>query len=101
MKQRETLSQGIDRINDVVQLADERVNVFSIERGDEGAIETIECGMGEVIGLVFFVADQLNSGVNPREFGGQLLEVCRRCDNMLGDTLEQVEKDSVFWQEIE
>src|SRR3989442_654797 len=64
VKERHALHEGVDGIDDVIQIADEGVDVFAVEWGDEGAVEPIEGGIAEIVGLVFFIADHLDGGVD-------------------------------------
>src|SRR5437879_2562963 len=49
VKERHALHEGVDGIDDVIQIADEGVDVFAVEWGDEGAVEPIEGGMAEIV----------------------------------------------------
>jgi hypothetical protein len=47
----------LDRVDHVVQLGDEGVDVFTVERGDEGGIEAGQDGVGDAVAFVL-VLDQ-------------------------------------------
>src|ERR1700674_5858495 len=47
-----TAGGGVDQIDDVVQTSAELVNVFTVERGDEGLVELGEEGVGDFVAFV-------------------------------------------------
>src|SRR5260370_32671240 len=53
----EAAGGGVDEVNDVIEAAAELVNVFAVERSDEGLIQLGEKGVGD---LVAFVLDGFN-----------------------------------------
>ena len=53
----EAFGECVDVVGDGVEFADEGVDVFAVERGDESAVEAFEGLVGELVGFVFFLAD--------------------------------------------
>ena len=77
------------------------MDVFAVEGGDEGAVEAVEGGVTEIVGLVLFVADHLNGGVNSGEFLHKFAQMGGRGDDTVGDVLKEVVKDGVLGEQIE
>jgi hypothetical protein len=46
------VGRGLDGVDDVVELAGERLDVLAVEGGDEGRVEPGEDGVGEPVALV-------------------------------------------------
>src|SRR5690348_11728340 len=99
MEQREAFGQGVDSIDDVIQLADQRVNIFAIEWRNERAIQPLQRLMGKLVGGVLLLANALNGGGDVREALRQLPQVLGHLHGMARHPLEKVEKDSIPRQE--
>src|SRR5665213_266456 len=100
VKERKSLGQGINAIDDVIEFADKRVNVFAVERGDEGAIETIQRLMRELIGLMLLLANALDGWHKVGKTQRQLLHDLRGFDAVSGQSFEQVEERVVPREKI-
>ena len=46
----------LDRVDDIVQLGGEGVDVLTVERGDEGGVEPSQDGVGDVVAFVLALA---------------------------------------------
>ena len=75
MEERDALGERVDRVDDVVELPDQRVDVLAVERRDERAVEAVEGLVGEAVGGVFFLADLLQRRADVRELLRQLPQV--------------------------
>ncbi len=67
----EAFGEGVDVVDDGVEFADEGVDVFAVEGGDEGAVEAVEGLVGELVGVVFFLADAGDFVHGVGEVGGE------------------------------
>src|SRR5207248_11060573 len=85
----------------VVQPAYQRVNVLSVEGGDESAVEAVQCLMGEVVGLVLLVANHLQGCFDARKLTDQLIQLFGGGDDVLDQVLKKVVEDRVLREEIE
>jgi hypothetical protein len=74
----------IDCVHHVVERDRERVNVFTIERGDEGAVEAIDDRARASIADVLDVLDLAGLGHVWRGGGQHLLERARAAANLFG-----------------
>src|SRR5450432_1057041 len=67
-------TRGIDEIQHVIERGSQAVDVFAIERRDEGLIELGENIVGHVVATVLDVLELLHAGFNVLEVLQQLLE---------------------------
>jgi hypothetical protein len=96
----EALGEGVYVVDDGVELADEGVDIFAIEGGDERAVEAVEGLVGELIGFVFFLTDAGDLLV-VGEIEGELVQMSGTRDGMRGQTFKEVVKDRVLREQIE
>ena len=92
VKQGKALGEGINAVDNVIELADERVNVFAVERRDEGTIETIQRLMRKFVGLMLLLANALDGRHEVGKTQRQLLHDLGGFDAVSGQSLEQVEE---------
>src|SRR5207253_3044915 len=80
----------VDGVHDVVERARQRVDVFAIERRDEGPVQPLDDLVGDEVALVLDFLDLL--GLVPRRpIGGEhLLEQLRAAVKLVGERLEVV-----------
>jgi hypothetical protein len=97
----EAFGEGVDVVDDGVEFADEGVDVFTVEGGDEGAVEAIEGLVGELIGVVLFLADAGDFFHGVGEIGGEGAEVAGAGDRVGGKAFEEVVEDRVLGEEVE
>src|SRR5688572_18895878 len=101
VKKGEAFHQRINRIHDVIQVPNQGVNILTIEGGNEGAVEAVEGGVAEIVGLMLLIADHLNGRINAGKFGGQLVQMGGRGDDPVGNILEKVVEDRVLGEQVE
>ena len=97
----EAFGEGVDVVDDRVELADEGVDVFAIERRDEGAIEAFQRLVGDFIGVVLFLADAGDFFHGVGEIGGEGVEVAGAGDGVGGEAFEEVVENRVLGEEVE
>ena len=51
--QADAAAGGVDHVHHVVEIQDQRVDVFAIERRDEGLVQPIQRVVGDLVALVF------------------------------------------------
>ena len=87
------LGQGVDAVDNVVQLPDQRVDVFAVKGGDEGAVEPGQGLVGDLVGRMLLLANPLDRPGHVRKVPGKLTKRhSAECDNVAAHRLKQVTK---------
>ncbi len=77
------------------------MDILAVEWRNERTVQPVECLVGQVVGLVFLLADPLKVIANVREILRQSAKMLGRRDHVRGKALEQIEKDFVLRQQVQ
>ena len=91
----------VDQVKDVVEPADELVDILALEGRDEGRIELLDRRMGDLVPGVLDVLDLPGLLRDVAEILQQVLQGEGPVVDILRRLLEEVEKNLLFWDEAE
>jgi hypothetical protein len=85
------VGRGLDGVDDIVELAGERLDVLAVERGDEGRVEPGEDGVGEPVALVLGLHQPFGLHLRVDEVLDQVEQQRGGVRDVVGYHVEQVE----------
>src|SRR5215218_2110624 len=85
----------LDRVDDIVQLGGERVDVLTVKGGDEGGVEPGQDGMGDTVAFVLDLDQPFGLQLRVDEVFEQLVQQPGGLGHVVGCGLKQVEKGLV------
>ena len=91
----------VDQVDDVVDPADQLVDVLAVERGDEGLVQLLDRGVGELVPGVLDVLDPLHLLGDVPEVLEQVDERQRPLVGVPGRLLKEVEENRFLGEQAE